>query len=85
MANSKGKSSRKRRTSEHPSFAQFKGKIIHDIEAGTTDDGCAIGIMFEDRTYLSFDVKMGVSILPELSSFKTGEYTPLKRWRPITT
>jgi hypothetical protein len=64
-------------------FAQFKGKIVHDIEARTTDDGCAIGIMFEDRTYLSFDVDMGVTILPELSSCKTGEYRPLKRWRPI--
>jgi hypothetical protein len=84
MANRKGKSSRKRRTSEHPSFAQFKGKIVDDIEARLTDEGCAIGIMFEDRTYLSFDVDMGVTILPELSDFKTGEYRPLKRWRPIT-
>jgi hypothetical protein len=82
MANRKGKSSRKGHTSEHP-FAQFKGKIVEDIEARTTDDGCAIGIMFDDRTYLSFDVEMGVTILPELSSFKTGEYRPLKRWRAI--
>jgi hypothetical protein len=73
------------RGSDRNQFAQFKGKIVHDIEARITDEGCAIGIMFEDRTYLSFDVDMGVTILPELSDFKTGEYRPLKRWRPITT
>lgn len=66
-------------------FAQFKGKVVHDVEVSATDEGCAIGIMFQDRTYLSFDVDMGVTILPELSDFKTGEYRPLKRWRPITT
>jgi hypothetical protein len=73
------------RGSGRKQFAQFKGKIVEDVEVSATDDGAAIGIMFEDRTYLSFDVDMGVSILPELSSFKTGEYRPLKRWRPITT
>jgi hypothetical protein len=66
-------------------FAQFKGKIVHDIEARATDEGCAVGIMFTDRTYLSFDVEAGVKLIPELSSFKTGEYKPLKRWRTITT
>jgi hypothetical protein len=73
------------RGSSRKQFGQFKGKIVHDVEVSATDDGAAIGIMFEDRTYLSFDVDMGVSILPELSSFKSGEYRPLKRWRPITT
>jgi hypothetical protein len=83
MANRKGKSSQKHSTRRSP-FAQFKGKIVHDIEARATDEGCAIGIMFDDRTYLSFDVEAGVRLIPELSSFKTGEYTPLKRWRTIS-
>jgi hypothetical protein len=83
MAANKGTRPHKGRTSRSP-FAQFKGKIVHDIEARTTDDGCAIGIMFEDRTYLSFDVEMGVTLIPELSSFKTGEYKPLKRWPIIS-
>jgi hypothetical protein len=84
LANRKGQPSRKRRTSRPP-FAEFKGKIVHDIEVSITGDGCAIGIMFQDRTYLSFNVETGVAVLPELSSFKTGEYKPLKRWRPIST
>jgi hypothetical protein len=82
MAGNKRTRSRKGHTRQFPA-AQFKGKIVHDIEARITDEGCAIGIMFQDRTYLSFDVEMGVTIMPELSSFKTGEYKPLKRWRPI--
>jgi hypothetical protein len=78
MADKKGKRGRSRKQ-----FARFKGKIIEDIEVSATDESCAIGIMFQDRTYLSFDVEIGVSIMSELSSFKTGEYTPLKRWPSI--
>jgi hypothetical protein len=81
MANKKR--TRRNRAKQLP-FAQFKGKTVSEIEARTTDDGCAIGIMFDDRTYLSFDIEMGVTIQPELSDFKTGEYRPLKRWQPIT-
>jgi hypothetical protein len=84
MAKRKSTQPHKNRTRQFPA-TQFKGKIVHDIEARITDEGCAIGIMFKDRTYLSFDVDMGVTILPELSSFKTGEYRPLKRWRLIST
>jgi hypothetical protein len=85
MANRKGKSPRKGRTSRFPG-SQFKGKIVHNVEVDTTDYGCAIGIMFDDRTYLCFEVETGgVTILPDLSDWKTGNYRPLKRWRPIST
>jgi len=86
MADRKGKSSRKRRTSRSTTFAQFKGKIIDCVEVNTTDHGCAIGIMFDDRTYLCFEVETGgVTILPDLSDWKTGDYKPLKRWRHISS
>lgn len=85
MADRKGKSSRKRRTREHPSFAQVKGKVVQNVEVNTTDYGCAIGIMFQDRTYLCFEVETGgVTILPDLSDWKSGDYKPLKRWRLIS-
>lgn len=85
MADRKGKSSRKKRT-RRSTFAQFKGKIIDRVEVNTTDCGCAIGIMFDDRTYLCFEVEMGgVTILPDLSDWKTGNYKPLKRWRHISS
>jgi hypothetical protein len=82
MAGNKRNRSRKQRTRQFPS-TQFKGKIVHEVEVRATDEGAAVGILFSDRTYLSFDVDMGVTIFPELSDFKTGEYRPLKRWRPI--
>ena len=84
MAKKKGKSSRKRRTRRSP-FAQFKGKIIDSVEVHNTDAGVVVGIMFDDRTYLCFDVEADMTITPDYSDWKTGNYKPLKRWRPIST
>jgi hypothetical protein len=85
LAARKGKSSHKKRTRRRSTFAQFKGKLIDSVEAHTTDYGCAIGIMFDDRTYLCFEVQTGgVTILPNLSDWKTGNYKPLKRWKAIS-
>jgi hypothetical protein len=85
MADRKGKSSRKKRTRRFPG-SQFKGKIVQNVEVDTTDYGCSIGIMFQDRTYLCFEVEIGgVMILPDLSDWKTGNYKPLKRWKAISS
>jgi hypothetical protein len=83
MAANKGKSSRNTRP-RRSQFPQFKGKVVERVEVSTMSQDWAIGILFQDRTYLSFDIEMGITILPELSSFKSGEYRPLKRWRAIT-
>jgi hypothetical protein len=66
-------------------FAQVKGKVLEDVEIDGSDNGCTIGILFQDKTYLSFDVEAGLTISPELSDWEKGEYRPLRRWRPITT
>jgi hypothetical protein len=79
MAKSKGN-----RGTSRKQFKQFKGKVVERVEVSTMSQDWAIGILFQDRTYLSFDIEMGITILPELSSFKSGEYRPLKRWRAIT-
>jgi hypothetical protein len=49
----------------------------------STGDGCAIGILFQDHTYLAFDLDPLVRITPDFSDWKTGNYKPLKRWRPV--
>lgn len=78
------KSTRSRIPRKRPKFPEVKGKTVHDVEVNITDYGCAIGIMFQDRTYLCFEVETGgVTILPDMSSWKTGNYKPLKRWRTI--
>jgi hypothetical protein len=84
MATNKRTRSQKHHSRHYHSFTQFKGKIVDRITAHITDYGCAIGVMFDDRTYLSFEVETGgVTILPDLSDWKTGNYKPLKRWRSL--
>jgi hypothetical protein len=71
---------------KRPKFPEVKGKIVHDVEVNITDYGCAIGIMFQDRTYLCFEVDIGgLTVLPDMSSWKSGNYKPMKRWRAITS
>jgi hypothetical protein len=82
MADHKGKRTPKSRTRRFQG-SQFKGKTIHNIELSTTASGCSIGIMFQDRTYLCFEVKTGVTILPDLSDWKKSNYRLLTRWRTI--
>ena len=84
MADLKGTRSHAVRKSRSP-FAQFKGKIIDTVEVHANDAQIVVGIMFDDRTYLSFDVGAAMTVSPEYSDFKTGNYKPLKRWRPIRT
>jgi hypothetical protein len=72
MAKSKGKGL----------FHEVKGKIVDSVEIKPQDHGYGVGIMFQDRTYLSFDVEVEprITIKPELSDWTTGNYKPLKRW-----
>ncbi|HEY2389862.1 MAG TPA: hypothetical protein VGK22_01700 [Candidatus Angelobacter sp.] len=75
MAKSKGKGL----------FREVKGKVVKDVEIKPGENGYSIGIMFQDRTFLSFDVEVDnrMTISPELSDWKTKNYKPLKRWRTI--
>ena len=58
MADGKGKY-HARNAQGVSTFAQFKSKIVDRVEANITDYGCAIGIMFDDRTYLCFEIETG--------------------------
>jgi hypothetical protein len=42
-----------------------------------------IEIVFQDKTSLSFDLEPCVRVFPELINGKTGNYKPLRRWRPV--
>jgi hypothetical protein len=66
-------------------FPEVKGKTVEMVEIKPIADGYAIGIMFKDRTYLSFDVDVdpGITIKADLSDWKTKNYKPLKRWPVI--
>lgn len=76
----KSKSTRRRKRDPFP---EVKGKVVERIEISTLSGACAIGILFQDRTYLGFDLDPFLRITPDFSDWKTHNYKPLKRWPSI--
>jgi len=64
-------------------FPQAKGKIIASAELAVSSDYFTIEIKFQDKTSLSFDLETCAMVYPELINWKSGNYKPLQRWRPI--
>jgi len=64
-------------------FPQAKGKIIERVELDVTPDYYIVEIRFQDKTALSFELEPCVMVYPELTNWKSGNYRPLKRWRPV--
>jgi hypothetical protein len=79
------KRTRSRSSRKIPAFSEVKGKVVERVEVSVGSDNCAIGILFEDRTYLAFDIDAFIRITPDFSDWKSGNYKPLKRWRPISS
>ena len=77
-----------KRTKSKPSqrvhkFPMAKDKIIAEVELSISPDYNIIEIVFDDKTSLCFNLESRVQIAPELVSWKSGSYKPLKRWRPV--
>ena len=66
-------------------FPTAKGKIIAEAELSISPEYNIIEIVFQDKTSLTFNLDSRVQIVPELVSWKSGSYKPLKRWRPVLT
>jgi hypothetical protein len=81
MANPKGTHSRKKRTSQCTRFPRVKGKIVESVEVDPQVE--AITILFQDKTALSFEFESRLTLFPELSGWKTGNWRGIKRWRPL--
>jgi hypothetical protein len=83
LAALKSKKSRKKRARLFTYFPQVKGKIVESIEIDANVSG--ITIIFEDKTALSFKLEPRLTVFPELSDWKTGEWRGIKRWHaPFT-
>jgi hypothetical protein len=82
MASSK---SSKRRNSDQRvlKFPKAKGKVIAEVELSISPDYSVIEVVFQDKTSLTFNVESCFQITPELVSWKSGSYRPLKRWRSV--
>ncbi|HEY7405135.1 MAG TPA: hypothetical protein VIB39_16530 [Candidatus Angelobacter sp.] len=83
MAAHKGTHSRKKRTRQFTYFPQVKGKVVESVEIDP--DVAAITILFKDRTALSFDLDPRLTVYPELSDWKTGNWRGIKRWPALHT
>jgi hypothetical protein len=85
MANTKSTRSRKRKkavpTSQSLRFPEVKGKVVETIEIDPALE--VIFIMFQDKTALSFQLEPHLSLLPELSDWKTGSAEAIKEWDPV--
>jgi hypothetical protein len=81
LAALKGKRSRKKSPRELTYFHEVKGKIVERVEIDP--DLNAITILFQDKTALSFDLEPRLTVFPELSDWKTGDWRGIKRWRAI--
>ncbi len=81
MAKSKG--TKKQPYQRVHKFPQAKGKIVAEVELSLSPDYNLIEVVFQDKTSLTFNLDSRVQIAPELVSWKSGSYKPLKRWRPI--
>ena len=64
-------------------FPQAKGKIVTQMELSVSPDYYIIDISFQDKTALCFNLESCVRVFPEFINWKTGNYKPLKRWRPV--
>ena len=60
MAVSKVTHSRRKRKKN--AFPEIKGKIVEGVEIMPGENGYSIGIMFQDRTFLSFDVEPYITV-----------------------
>lgn len=87
MAKYKSTRSDKRRkaasSSQFLRFPQVKGKTIEAVEIDA--EAQAIVLLFQDNTALSFDLDPGLSIFPELSDRRAGDWRTIKRWEPVHT
>ncbi|MFL6315057.1 MAG: hypothetical protein ACJ71W_23365 [Terriglobales bacterium] len=85
MATRKAKRSRARKKAYQRvlTFPTAKGKIVAEVELSISPDYRIIEVIFQDKTSLTFNLESCLQVTPELVSWKSGSYKPLKRWRPV--
>jgi hypothetical protein len=64
-------------------FSEAKGKTIERVELDVSSDYYIIEIRFQDKTALIFDLEPCIEVFPEIVNWKSGNYKPVRRWRPV--
>jgi hypothetical protein len=85
MANSNSSRSRKTGTRQVTHFDEVRGKTVEFVELSLDTENYSIEIRFSDKTALIFDMEPepGLRVTPDLADWKTGDWKPMKRWRPL--
>jgi hypothetical protein len=65
------------------SFPQVKGKVVDNVELSYSPEYRAVDIRFQDKTALTLSIEPCFQVVPVLADWKTGDYKPLKRWKPV--
>jgi hypothetical protein len=80
------KSSKRKKAAPYQRVQKFpmaKGKIVAEVELSISPDYRIIEVIFQDKTSLTFNLESCLQVAPELVSWKSGSYKPLKRWRTV--
>jgi len=80
------KSNKRKKTAPYQRVQKFpmaKGKIVAEVELSISPDYRIIEVIFQDKTSLTFNLESCLQVTPEIVSWKSGSYKPLKRWRPV--
>jgi hypothetical protein len=80
------KSSKRKKSAPYQRVQKFpmaKGKIVAEVELSISPDYRIIEVIFQDKTSLTFNLESCLQVTPEIVSWKSGSYKPIKRWRPI--
>lgn len=64
-------------------FPEVKGKTVERVELTVSVDEFTLTIRFADKTDLSFEIDPCVTVIPDFSDWKKGDWKPLKRFKPI--
>ncbi len=77
------KTTRSRRIRKVLRFPQTKGKIVADVELSLSTEYRSVDIRFQDKTSLTLSIEPCFRVTPVLADWRTGNYRPLKRWKPV--
>jgi hypothetical protein len=64
-------------------FPLVKGKKLEDVEFSTSAEDHSIHLYFEDKTGLTFSLEPGFTLFTDYADWKTGDWRPIKKWRPV--
>jgi hypothetical protein len=64
-------------------FPEVKGKKLEAVEFSSDIEDHSISLEFQDKTILRFDIEPGFTMFADYADWKTGDWHPIRRWKPF--